>query len=142
MEPFAAIADPVRRRIVELLAAGDKTAGELGDGFVISQPAISRHLRVLRDAGLVIARAQAQRRLYRLNPAPLAEVSDWVGRCQASWEKRSDSLKASVESGASKILARIPVRYPGRVSLDLTGWETGRWRSMPLRAPPIDRTAA
>jgi DNA-binding transcriptional ArsR family regulator len=140
MEPFTAIADPVRRRIVERLASGEKTAGELGEGFAISQPAVSRHLRVLREAGLIVARTQAQRRLYRLNPGPLAEVDAWLARCRTFWEESLDSLKVFVERRDGEKLAPIPARYPGRVGPDLAGWEKGCWRrSAPLA---LDRTAA
>ena len=142
MEPFTAIADPVRRRIVERLASGEKTAGELGEGFAISQPAVSKHLRVLREAGFVVTRAQAQRRLYRLNPVPLAEVDAWLTRCRNFWEESLDSLKAYVETKESAI--RMPARFPGRAGPDLAGWERGCWRrSRPFGAPlAVDRTAA
>ena len=114
MEPFTAIADPVRRRIVEMLVDGEKTAGELGVGFAISQPAVSKHLRVLREAGLVAARAEAQRRLYRLTPAPLAQVDTWLARYRQIWEERFDALKAYVEESGSQGLSPTPARYPGR----------------------------
>jgi DNA-binding transcriptional ArsR family regulator len=110
MEPFTAIADPVRRRIVERLADGEKTAGELGEGFAISQPAVSKHLRILRDAGLVATRAEAQRRLYRLTPAPLVQVDTWLARYRKLWEERFDVLKAYVEESGSQRLTH----YPGR----------------------------
>jgi DNA-binding transcriptional ArsR family regulator len=112
MEPFSAIADPVRRRIVERLADGEKTAGELGEGFGISQPAVSKHLRVLREAGLVSARADAQKRLYRLTPAPLAQVDSWLARYRNLWEDRLDALKAHVEESSQR-LTPILTRYPG-----------------------------
>ena len=112
MSPFAAIADPVRRRIVERLAKGEKTAGELGDGFAISQPAVSKHLRVLREAGLVTARTDAQRRLYRLTPGPLAEVDSWLAQYRRLWENRFDSLQALVEDEAQRRIT--PIRFPGR----------------------------
>ena len=114
MEAFTAIADPVRRRIVEMLVDGEKTAGALGEGFAISQPAVSKHLRILREAGLVAARAEAQRRLYRLTPAPLAQVDTWLARCRELWEERFDALKAFVEESGSQRLTAIPTRYPGR----------------------------
>ncbi|HEV8573777.1 MAG TPA: metalloregulator ArsR/SmtB family transcription factor [Dehalococcoidia bacterium] len=144
MEPFSAIADPVRRRIVEQLASGEKTAGELGEGFAISQPAVSKHLRVLRQAGLVVARAQAQRRLYRLNPGPLAEVDAWLARCRNCWEERFDSLREYVERRDGERLTPVPARFPGRVGPDLAGREAGcRRRSRPFGAPlPMDQTAA
>lgn len=141
MEAFTAIADPVRRRIVERLASGEKTAGELGEGFAISQPAVSKHLRVLREAGLVVTRAQAQRRLYRLNLAPLAEVDAWLARCRNFWEARLDSLKEYVETEERPL--PLQARYPGRAGPDLAGWWRGRWRSRPSGARfAEDRTAA
>jgi DNA-binding transcriptional ArsR family regulator len=114
VEPFTAIADPVRRRIVEMLVDGEKTAGELGVGFAISQPAVSKHLRVLREAGLVAARADAQRRLYRLTPAPLAQVDTWLARYRQLWEERFDVLKVYVEESDSERVSPSPARYPGR----------------------------
>jgi DNA-binding transcriptional ArsR family regulator len=116
MEPFTAIADPVRRRIVEMLLDGEKSAGELGMGFAISQPAVSKHLRILREAGLVAARAEAQRRLYRLTPAPLAQIDAWLARYRKLWGERFDALKAYVEESSIPPLTPIPSRYPGRPS--------------------------
>lgn len=144
MELFTAIADPVRRRIVERLASGEKTAGELGEGFAISQPAVSKHLRVLREAGLVLTRAQAQRRLYRLNPEPLAGVGAWLARCRNLWEQRLDSLQAYVEREDGERSRPTLARYPGRVGLDLSGWETGCWRRSKAFGAPlvVEQTAA
>jgi DNA-binding transcriptional ArsR family regulator len=111
MEPFTAIADPVRRRIVERLAEGEKTAGALGEGFAMSQPAVSKHLRVLREAGLVASRAVAQRRLYRLTPAPLAQVDAWLTRYRTLWEDRLDVAADHAET--SERPTGGPMRYPG-----------------------------
>jgi len=77
---LAALADPVRREIVELLAAGEMGAGEIAERFPVTRPAISRHLRVLREAGLVTSEVRAQRRVYRLERAPLAELDGWLDR--------------------------------------------------------------
>ena len=77
---LAALADPVRREIVELLAAGEAGAGEIAERFPVSRPAVSRHLRVLREAGLVTSEVRAQRRVYRLDRAPLAELDAWLER--------------------------------------------------------------
>jgi DNA-binding transcriptional ArsR family regulator len=77
---LAALADPVRREIVELLAAGEVGAGEIAERFPVSRPAVSRHLRVLREAGLVTSEVRAQRRVYRLDRAPLAELDAWLER--------------------------------------------------------------
>jgi DNA-binding transcriptional ArsR family regulator len=87
-----AIADPTRRRIVELLAERELSAGELAAQFSTSRPAVSRHLRVLREHGLVRVRGEAQRRLYSLDPAPLAELDAWLGRYRAFWAQRLDAL--------------------------------------------------
>lgn len=101
MDTFTALADPTRRRIIERLTAGECSAGELGEGFAISQPAVSRHLRVLREAGLVAARAEAQQRVYRLRPEKLREVDDWLARYRKFWDERLDALQAYVEGGES-----------------------------------------
>lgn len=92
MKTFEALADPTRRQIVELLADGEKSAGELGERFSVSQPAVSRHLRVLREAELVVSRAAAQRRMYRLNPKPLAEIDAWLERYRRFWSDRLTRL--------------------------------------------------
>ena len=92
MPIFAAIADPTRRRILELLADTDRSVNELVAEFSISQPAISRHLRVLREAGLVSRRGEGPKRVYRLEPGPLDEVDDWVARRCRSWARRLDAL--------------------------------------------------
>ena len=78
MNIFEILADPSRRRVLNLLREGDRSAGELGQALSISQPGVSKHLRILREAGLVSVRAEAQRRVYRLRPAALAEVDDWL----------------------------------------------------------------
>lgn len=89
---FEALADPTRRRILELLVDGERTAGELAAAFDTSRPAVSRHLRVLREAGLVRWRGDAQRRIYRLDPGPLAEVDAWLERYRRFWAGRLDAL--------------------------------------------------
>ena len=75
-----ALADPIRAEIVERLARGDLTAGEIAGGFAVSRPAVSRHLRVLRECGLVTYESDAQRRLYKLNRAPLNELNAWIAQ--------------------------------------------------------------
>jgi DNA-binding transcriptional ArsR family regulator len=92
MDAAAALADPTRRRIVELLAERERTAGELAAEFTTSRPGVSRHLRVLRERGLVSARADAQRRVYSLEPGPLAELDAWLGRYRAFWSNRLGAL--------------------------------------------------
>lgn len=94
---FEALADPTRRRLLELVAVSERTAGQLAAEFDVSRPAVSRHLRVLRDAGLVTWRGDAQRRLYRLEPSGLAEIGDWVERTRDNWAARLDSLEAHLD---------------------------------------------
>lgn len=89
---FAAVADPTRRRILELLAAGEKAVKELAAAFQISQPSVSEHLRVLRDVGLVQARQDGRLRLYRLDAARMKEIADWAAAFSRFWDKRLDSL--------------------------------------------------
>ena len=92
MQAIEALADPTRRRIVELLADGERSAGDIASHFSVSRPAVSRHLRVLREHGLVRAREEAQRRLYALDPAPLAELDSWLQRYRSFWAERLDAL--------------------------------------------------
>jgi DNA-binding transcriptional ArsR family regulator len=92
-----ALADPTRRRIVELLAEGERSAGELAAEFHTSRPGVSRHLRVLREHGLVRAREQGQRRLYSLDPAPLAELDSWLARYRPFWANRLDALETELK---------------------------------------------
>jgi DNA-binding transcriptional ArsR family regulator len=94
---FEALADPTRRRILELVATGERTAGELAAEFATSRPAVSRHLRVLRDAGLVTWRGEAQRRLYRLDAAPLAEAGAWIERTRGNWAARLDAFEKHLD---------------------------------------------
>jgi DNA-binding transcriptional ArsR family regulator len=91
-----ALADPTRRRIVELLVDGEQTAGEIASHFPTSRPAVSRHLRVLREHGLVDARSDGRRRLYTLTPEPLAELDDWLARYRAFWTNRLDALDTEI----------------------------------------------
>jgi DNA-binding transcriptional ArsR family regulator len=94
-----ALADPSRRSIVARLARGPVTAGELAAMFPIARPGVSRHLRVLREAGLVEVRAEAQRRVYSLRPDPLAEIDTWLGPYRALWEQRLDALHTEIARG-------------------------------------------
>ena len=98
MQSLAAIADPTRRRIVELLAVRDRPAGELVDEFDMSAPAISQHLNVLREAGLVVTRAEGQSRIQSLNPAGLDELEAWLQRTRAFWSRRLDALERELRA--------------------------------------------
>lgn len=100
MTALEALADTTRRRIVELLAEQDRSAGELAAEFPVSRPAVSRHLRVLREAGLVRSRPEAQRRLYSLDPTPLAELDEWLGRYRSFWAQRLDALDTQLRRAA------------------------------------------
>lgn len=91
---FRAIADPGRRRILDALRDRERTVGELTTLLALGQPTVSEHLRVLRDAGLVADRAAGRNRLYRLEPAVLRTVSDWVAPFEAFWSDRLDALEA------------------------------------------------
>jgi DNA-binding transcriptional ArsR family regulator len=94
-----ALSDPHRRRLLDVLADGDASAGELAALLPIARPGVSRHLRVLREAGLVSVRQQAQRRVYSLHAAPLAEVDRWLARYRPFWEQRLDALHTEVRRG-------------------------------------------
>ena len=94
-----ALADESRRTVLEALANREATAGELAALLPIARPGVSRHLRVLREAGLVDVRQQAQQRIYSLRPQALAEVDEWLGRYRALWEQRLDALHTEVARG-------------------------------------------
>jgi DNA-binding transcriptional ArsR family regulator len=85
MQGFAALADPTRRKIVEMLAVRELPAGEIARRFDMTAPAVSQHLKLLRDAGLVHVRRDAQRRIYALNPTGLAELDEWLARFRRFW---------------------------------------------------------
>ena len=102
MPVFEALADPTRRRLLELLAAdGERSAGELAAEFSISRPGVSRHLRVLREAGLVRTRGDGPRRLYSVDPAPLDEVDAWLARWRGFWAQRLDALDTEIRRGGT-----------------------------------------
>lgn len=93
MDTFTALADPTRRQIIESLATGENSFGDLADKFEMSRPAVSQHLKVLKDAGLVTARADAQRRIYRLSDDGLDEIEAWLSRVRDFWSRRLDTLE-------------------------------------------------
>lgn len=95
---YGAIADPTRREILDLLRCGERSAGEIAEQFPVSRPAISRHLRVLREAGLVRERREAQSRIYRLDLKPLRELDRWLEHYRVFWAARLQALKHHVES--------------------------------------------
>ncbi|MEV0798777.1 metalloregulator ArsR/SmtB family transcription factor [Kribbella sp. NPDC050281] len=94
---FEVLAEPRRRDILDLLRTGERPVGELVEQLELSQPAVSKHLKVLRDAGLVEVRQDAQRRWYRLRPAPLAEIDAWLEPYRDLWHHRLDALEAHLD---------------------------------------------
>jgi DNA-binding transcriptional ArsR family regulator len=92
------LAEPTRRRILDELRASDRSVGELVTALAMSQPAISKHLKVLRDAGLVSRRTVAQQRIYRLDPAPLRALDDWLNPYRLLWTRHLDALERHLDS--------------------------------------------
>lgn len=95
---LAALAEPNRFRIVELLRAGPLHVGEIERTLELQQPQVSKHLRVLREAGLVVAAVDAQRRRYELQPQPFQELDEWLERYRTSWNVRLDDLEAHLDN--------------------------------------------
>ncbi len=106
MHAFDVLGDPVRRRILELLAAGETSAGDVaarvGGEFGISQPAVSQHLRVLRDNGFATVRAEGTRRLYAVDPSGLQEVDAWVEQFRVFWDQKLDALGTEIARGRKR----------------------------------------
>lgn len=98
---FAVLAEPTRREILDRLLAREQSVGDLVDAVALSQPAVSRHLKVLRDAGLVERRVDAQRRIYRVRPEPLEELDGWLAPYRRLWAARLDALERHVEAMAA-----------------------------------------
>lgn len=98
MQSLLAIADPTRRRIVELLAERERTSGELVREFDVSAPAISQHLNVLRDAGLITTRVRGQKRIQMLNPGGFDELDAWMERMHEFWSDRLDALERELKA--------------------------------------------
>ena len=94
---FAILAEPNRRAILGLLLSSERSVGELEDELRLSQPSVSKHLRVLRDAGFVEARTEAQRRVYRLRPEPLMELDEWLVPFRRAWSKHVDALEKHLD---------------------------------------------
>jgi DNA-binding transcriptional ArsR family regulator len=97
MSAYGALGEPHRRQILDLLRDGERPAGELVEQLALSQPGVSKHLRVLREAGLVTVRADGKRRLYALRADPLAEVDAWLAPYRAFWSARLDDLERHLE---------------------------------------------
>jgi DNA-binding transcriptional ArsR family regulator len=94
---FDVLAEPTRRRILDLLRDDERPVNALVESLQMSQPGVSKHLRVLREAGLVEVRIDAQRRLYRLRPEPLAEIDEWLAPYRRLWGSRLDALERHLD---------------------------------------------
>ncbi|HEX8795036.1 MAG TPA: metalloregulator ArsR/SmtB family transcription factor [Polyangiaceae bacterium] len=101
-ETFAALAEPNRYRIVELLRTGPRAVNEIGERLQLNQPQVSKHLKVLKEAGLVDVEARAQQRLYELRPKPLREMHRWLDRYRRVWEEQFEQLDEVVEELEAK----------------------------------------
>jgi DNA-binding transcriptional ArsR family regulator len=93
MDTFTALADPTRRQIIESLALGEASFGQIADQFEMTRPAVSQHLKTLREAGIVTVRADAQRRIYRLSDHGLDELDAWLSKVRSYWNQRLDKLE-------------------------------------------------
>jgi DNA-binding transcriptional ArsR family regulator len=102
MEIFAALADPTRLRIFELIAEGEKTVGEIVREFSFKPPTISQHLQILKQAKLVKARAEGQKRIYAVDDAGLRELETWLNQQRVHWNQQLDSLERHLEKKAKK----------------------------------------
>ncbi|HEY1238845.1 MAG TPA: metalloregulator ArsR/SmtB family transcription factor [Solirubrobacterales bacterium] len=98
---FDVLAEPTRRRILDLLLDSERSVGDLVKRVKLSQPGVSKHLRVLRDAGLVSVRTEAQRRIYGVRPEPLEEVAEWLEPYRRLWAERLDALEQHLDKEAS-----------------------------------------
>ena len=95
---FGLLADPTRRRLLDVLRSGERTVGELVDLLELSQPAVSKQLRILREAGLAAVRVDAQRRIYRLTPERLRALDEWLAPYRAFWEDRLGDLEKTLDA--------------------------------------------
>jgi DNA-binding transcriptional ArsR family regulator len=102
IDTFAALAEPNRLRIVELLRTGPRSVNDIGDRLSLNQPQVSKHLRVLKESGLVAAQPFAQQRLYALRAERLRELHDWLERYRRVWEARFDELDKVIEELKAK----------------------------------------
>ena len=96
MDTFTVLADPTRRQIIESLCTGERAFGEIAEQFEMSRPAVSQHLKVLRDADIVTVRAEAQRRIYRLSDEGLDEIDEWLQKVRRYWSGRLNKLEQAL----------------------------------------------
>ncbi|MCO1597252.1 metalloregulator ArsR/SmtB family transcription factor [Micromonospora sp. RHAY321] len=97
-DAFTVLAEPTRRRILDQLRDAERSVGELVDSLGVSQPAVSKHLRVLREAGFVSSRTAARQRIYRLDPGPLRAVDGWLDPYRRLWDRHLDALERHLDS--------------------------------------------
>jgi DNA-binding transcriptional ArsR family regulator len=107
---FAIIAEPNRRAILSMLLSSERSVGDIERKLRLSQPSVSKHLRVLREAGFVESRIKAQHRLYRLRPEPLMELDEWLEPFRRFWTKHLDALERHLDTMESKIETLPPTR--------------------------------
>jgi DNA-binding transcriptional ArsR family regulator len=107
---FTVLAEPSRRAILTLLASGERSVGDLESALNLSQPSVSKHLRVLRDSGFVEATIDAQRRVYRIRPEPLQEVDAWMAPFRRYWSARVDALERHLDRMATPTRTKRPSR--------------------------------
>jgi uncharacterized protein YndB with AHSA1/START domain/DNA-binding transcriptional ArsR family regulator len=123
---FEALAEPNRRRILDLLGTAERPVGELVGQLALSQPAVSKHLRILRDAGLVEVRSDAQRRLYRVRPEPLRALDDWLAPYRRMWEAGLDDLERHLDT-----MRRTDSMYGTCEQLEDGRWQLRFTRELP-----------
>jgi DNA-binding transcriptional ArsR family regulator len=109
---FHALADPTRRAVLDLLRAGTRPAGQIAEAFPISRPAISKHLRQLRKAHLVVESRRGRHRVYRLNPEPLKAVDSWLEQYRQFWTMNLSQLKSFVEQEYARELSDVSSKHP------------------------------
>ena len=129
LDTFAVIAEPNRRRILDLLCREERSVSELVDELALSQPSVSKHLKVLREARLVHSEVSAQRRVYRLNPAPLVELDAWLEPYRRYWSERLDALGRHLDRHATQDRATADEAEPVKVG------RAPRANARPRRAP-------
>lgn len=113
-DPFQTLADPTRRRIVEALRRGERQVGEIVESAGIHQSGVSRHLRILGEAGFVQVRPDGQRRLYSLRPEPFRDLEAWLAAYRGLWEKRLDRMERALAARRSGRQAARPTRGRGK----------------------------
>ena len=101
-DPFAVVAEPTRRRILDALRSSERSVGELVDRLALPQPAVSKHLRVLRDSGLVSSRVAAQQRIYKVEPAALRGIDTWLAPYRRMWTTHLDALERHLNRRTSR----------------------------------------